>query len=160
MRTFKEFILDAIENTVIFEMAKSRSDLKRDIDGIAEPLFQHWCLVRYCALYDFGNKTKEHWIKEVRSYILKTRSVRTKGFDKTRLLREWYITKLELNNKQQMLDEWFDYKFDEENIIISDEEKDRIIDDWTKQVDKLCDAMGGKLDYKEYIEDYLLYVER
>ena len=160
MRTFKEFILDAIENTVIFEMAKSRSDLKRDIDGIAEPLFQHWCLVRYCALYDFGNKTKEHWIKEVRSYILKTRSVRTKGFDKTRLLREWYITKLELSDRQQMLDEWFDDKFEEENIIISDEEKNRIIDDWTKQVDKLCDAMGGKIDYKEYIEDYLLYVER
>ena len=88
MRTFKEFILDAIENTVIFEMTKSRSDLKRDIDCIAEPLFQHWCLVRYCVLYDFGNKTKEHWIKEVRSYILKTRSARTKGFDKTRLLRE------------------------------------------------------------------------
>ena len=160
MRTFKEFILDAIENTVIFEMAKSRSDLKRDIDGIAEPLFQHWCLVRYCALYDFGNKTKEHWIKEVRSYILKTRSARTKGFDKTRLLREWYITKLELNNKQQLLSYWFDDKFDEENITISDEEKDKIIGDWTKQVDKLCDAMGGKLDYKEYIEDYLLYVER
>ena len=160
MRTFKEFILDAIENTVIFEMTKSRSDLKRDIDGIAEPLFQHWCLVRYCALDDFGNKTKEHWIKEVRSYILKTRSVRTKGFDKTRLLREWYITKLELNNKQQLLSYWFDDKFDEENITISDEEKDKIIDDWTKQVDKLCDAMGGKLDYKEYIEDYLLYVER
>ena len=150
MRTFKEFILDAIENTVIFEMAKSRSDLKRDIDGIAEPLFQHWCLVRYCALYDFGNKTKEHWIKEVRLYILKTRSVRTKGFDKTRLLREWYITKLELSDRQQMLDEWFDDKFEEENITISDEEKDKIIDDWTKQVDKLCDAMGGKLDYKEY----------
>ena len=160
MRTFKEFILDAIENTAIFEMAKSRSDLKRDIDGIAESLFQHWCLVRYCALYDFGNKTKEHWIKEVRLYILKTRSVRTKGFDKTRLLREWYITKLELSDRQQMLDEWFDDKFEEENIIISDEEKDRIIDDWTKQVDKLCDAMSGKLDYKEYIEDYLLYVER
>lgn len=160
MRTFKEFILDSIENTVIFEMTKSRSDLKRDIDGIAEPLFQHWCLVRYCALYDFGNKTKEHWIKEVRLYILKTRSVRTKGFDKTRLLREWYITKLELSDRQQMLDEWFDDKFEEENIIISDEEKDKIIDDWTKQVDKLCDAMGGKLDYKEYIEDYLLYVER
>ena len=160
MRTFKEFILDAIEHTAIFEMAKSRSDLKRDIDGIAEPLFQHWCLVRYCALYDFGNKTKEHWIKEVRLYILKTRSVRTKGFDKTRLLREWYITKLELSDRQQMLDEWFDDKFEEENIIISDEEKNRIIDDWTKQVDKLCDAMSGKLDYKEYIEDYLLYVER
>lgn len=160
MRTFKELILDAIENTYIFEMAKSRSDLKRYIDDIAEPLFQHWCLVRYCALYDFGNKTKEHWIKEVRSYILKTRSVRTKGFDKTRLLREWYITKLELSDRQQMLDEWFDDKFEEENIIISDEEKDRIIDDWTKQVDKLCDAMGGKLDYKEYIEDYLLYIEK
>ena len=160
MRTFKEFILDAIENTYIFEMAKSRSDLKMYIDDIAEPLFQHWCLVRYCALYDFGNKTKEHWIKEVRLYILKTRSVRTKGFDKTRLLREWYITKLELSDRQQMLDEWFDDKFEEENIIISDEEKDRIIDDWTKQVDKLCDAMGGKLDYKEYIEDYLLYIER
>ena len=159
MRTFKEFILDAIENTVIFEMAKSRSDLKRDIDGIAEPLFQHWCLVRYCALYDFGNKTKEHWIKEVRSYILKTRSVRTKGFDKTRLLREWYITKLELSDRQQMLDEWFDDKFEEENIIISDEEKNRIIDDWTKQVDKLCDAMSGKLDYKEYIEDLCYHPE-
>ena len=60
MRTFKEFILDSIENTVIFEMAKSRSDLKRDIDDIAEPLFQHWCLVRYCALYDFVNKKSDN----------------------------------------------------------------------------------------------------
>ena len=125
MRTFKEFILDTIENTTLFEMAKSRSDLKRDIDNIAGTMFQHWCLVRYCVLYDFGNKTKEHWIKEVRSYILilKTRSVRTWGFDKTRLLREWYITKLELNNKQQLLSYWFDAKFEEENIIISDAEK-------------------------------------
>ena len=160
MRTLKEFILDTIENTAIFEMAKSRSDLKRNIDGLAETLFQHWCLVRYCTLYDFGNETKEHWLKEVKLYILKTRSVRTTGFDKTRLLKEWYITKLELNDRQQMLDDWFDYKFEEENIKVSDEEKDKIIDDWTKQVDKLCEAMSGKLDYKEYIEDYLLYVER
>ena len=160
MRTLKEFILDTIENMSIFEMAKSRSDLKRDIDGLAETLFQHWCLVRYCTLYDLGNETKEHWLKEVRSYILKTRSVRTTGFDKTRLLKEWYITKLELNDRQQLLDDWFDEKFLEENIEVSDEEKDKIIDDWTKQVNKLCEAMGGKLDYKEYIEDYLLYVER
>ena len=108
MRTLKEFILDTIENTAIFEMAKSRSDLKRNIDGLAETLFQHWCLVRYCTLYDFGNETKEHWLKEVKLYILKTRSVRTTGFDKTRLLKEWYITKLELNDRQQMLDDWFD----------------------------------------------------
>ena len=160
MRTLKEFILDTIENTAIFEMAKSRSDLKRDIDGLAETLFQHWCLVRYCTLYDFGNETKEHWLKEVKLYILKIRSVRTKGFDKTRLLKEWYITKLELTDRQQMLDDWFDDKFEEENIKVSDEEKNKIIDDWTKQVDKLCEAMGGNLDYKEYIEDYLLYVER
>lgn len=160
MRTLKEFILDTIENTAIFEMAKSRSDLKKNIDGIAETLFQHWCLVRYCSLYDFGNETKEHWLKEVKLYILKTRSVRTKGFDKTRLLKEWYITKLELTDRQQMLDDWFDDKFEEENIKVSDEEKNKIIDDWAKQVDKLCEAMGGNLDYKEYIEDYLLYVER
>lgn len=160
MRTLNEFILDIIENTAIFEMAKSRSDLKRDIDGLAETLFQHWCLVRYCSLYDFGNKTKEHWLKEVKLYILKIRSVRTKGFDKTRLLKEWYITKLELTDRQQMLDDWFDDKFLEENIKVSDDEKNKIIDDWTKQVNKLCEAMGGNLDYKEYIEDYLLYVER
>ena len=160
MVSLKEYLIRTLENTKLFEMAKKRSQLGDDIDNISITLFQHWCLVRYCALYDFGNKTKEHWIKEVRLYILKTRSVRTKGFDKTRLLREWYITKLELSDRQQMLDEWFDDKFEEENIIISDEEKDKIIDDWTKQVDKLCDAMGGKLDYKEYIEDYLLYVER
>lgn len=160
MRTLKEFILDTIENTVIFEMAKSRSDLKRDIDGLAETLFQHWCLVRYCTLYDFGNETKEHWLKEVKSYILKILSFRTTGFDKTRLAKECLITKLELNDKQQLLSYWFDDKFLEENIKVSDEEKDKIIDDWTKQVDKLCEAMGGNLDYKEYIEDYLLYVER
>ena len=59
-----------------------------------------------------------------------------------------------------MLDDWFDDKFEEENIKVSDDEKNKIIDDWTKQVDKLCDALGGNLDYKEYIEDYLLYVER
>ena len=160
MRTLKEFILDTIENTAIFEMAKSRSDLKKHIDGIAETLFQHWCLVRYCTLYDFGNETKEHWLKEVKLYILKILSFRTKGFDKTRLAKECLITKLELNDKQELLSYWFDDKFLEENIKVSDEEKDKIIDDWTKQVDKLCEAMGGNLDYKEYIEDYLLYVER
>ena len=168
MRTFKEFILDSIENTVIFEMTKSRSDLKRDIDGIAEPLFQHWCLVRYCVLYDCGNINKDHWCNEVKSYITKIHAVVTTGYDKLTLVREVIIKRLEFNEYEN-IEFLFDDKFNTENIEVSEEQKKRIINDWIVLIPKLISVMGftpqkdrNKTEYmlpNDYIEDYLLTVE-
>ena len=53
MISLKEYLIRTLENTKLFEMAKKRSQLGDDIDNISITLFQHWCLVRYCVLYDF-----------------------------------------------------------------------------------------------------------
>lgn len=89
MRTLTEHILDDIENMNIFEMTKNRSDLKRDLNGMIQPLFQHWCLIRYCALYDFWNINKDYWCCEVANYINHVQSVITKGYDKTKCIRRY-----------------------------------------------------------------------
>ena len=168
MTSLKEYLIRTLENTKLFEMAKKRSQLGDDIDNISITLFQHWCLVRYCVLYDFGNINKDHWCNEVKSYITKIHAVVTTGYDKTTLVREVIIKRLEFN-KYENIEFLFDDKFNTENIEVSEEQKKRIINDWIVLIPKLISVMGftpqkdrNKTEYmlpKDYIEDYLLTVE-
>ena len=98
MVSLKEYLIRTLENTKLFEMAKKRSQLGDDIDNISITLFQHWCLVRYCVLYDFGNINKDHWCGDVANYINHVQSVITKGYDKTKCIKEIFINQNEYNN--------------------------------------------------------------
>ena len=62
----KEYLLESLQSTYIFEMAYDRKHLKKMVDGLFAQIIENWCLVRYCTLYDPNNTTKNHWKKELR----------------------------------------------------------------------------------------------
>ena len=164
-----ELLIKYLSETALFEMVYKRKEMFWKIEGIGETLFQHWCLARYCVLYDFGNKNKNHWIHEVKNFIYSIQKLLPKGFDKTTLVRDVLIKTMELN-KVESLNYIFKHKFNDEHINVSDEEKEQIINDWISQLPILIKVMGSYLNkdinkptfisIDDYINDYLLYVER
>ena len=60
MLNIKEYILEKLQNTLVFEMAYSRKELKTIFDDILDQIIENWCLVKYCLLYDVQNKNKNN----------------------------------------------------------------------------------------------------
>ena len=48
----KNYILEAISNTHLFEMADSRQDYLADIRGLRFQILENWCLIKYCNMFD------------------------------------------------------------------------------------------------------------
>ena len=65
----KEYILEKLQNTLVFEMAYSRKELKTIFDGILDQIIENWCLVKYCSLYDPTNINKNHWANELTAHM-------------------------------------------------------------------------------------------
>ena len=63
MNTLKEFLLESIQKTYVFEMAVSRKELKDKVDSLIYQIIENWCLVKHCTLYDSLNRNKNHWKK-------------------------------------------------------------------------------------------------
>ena len=79
MKTLKEYILEAIQNTVIFEMAYERKELKKLVNGLIRQIIENWCLVRYCTLYDNSNINKSHWKRELETHMYNIFDTQIKG---------------------------------------------------------------------------------
>ena len=69
MLNIKEYILEKLQNTLVFEMAYSRKELKNSFDGILDQIIENWCLVKYCSLYDEQNINKNHWANELTAHM-------------------------------------------------------------------------------------------
>ena len=69
MLNIKEYILEKLQNTLVFEMAYSRKELKNSFDGILDQIIENWCLVKYCSLYDSNNINKSHWTNELTAHM-------------------------------------------------------------------------------------------
>ena len=65
----KEYILEKLQNTLVFEMTYSRKELKNSFDGILDQIIENWCLVKYCSLYDEQNINKNHWANELTAHM-------------------------------------------------------------------------------------------
>ena len=105
MNRLKEYLLEAIQQTNIFEMAESRKDLKRDIDGHIYQIIENWCLVKYCTLYDPDNRTKHHWQDELETHLIHIFEKRLKFGDaesKYKVIRDWVIDTLEINTARRI----------------------------------------------------------
>lgn len=75
-KKLKEIIKESIreileENKRLFlvEMAFSRNDYKEKIDSLFPQILENWCLVRYCSIVG-GIVTKNHWVNELRGYLV------------------------------------------------------------------------------------------
>ena len=101
----KEFLLESLQNTYIFEMAYDRKHLKKMVDGLFIQIIENWCLVKYCTLYDIHNTTKNHWKQELRVHCGKIYHSLLKGGNsqvKYNLISEIVLDKMELTTARKI----------------------------------------------------------
>lgn len=68
MRSLKEFLIEMLSKTQLFEMAYNRKDFIRTCDNFHKQIVENWCLVKYCNLYDKQNLNLNHWKYELYSH--------------------------------------------------------------------------------------------
>ena len=123
MFNIKEYILEKLQNTLVFEMAYSRKELKNSFDDILDQIIENWCLVKYCSLYDTNNINRNHWTNELTAhmYNILKRQLKNGGEDaKLQLLKsvtyeqKEYTTSVAIKSCIRL-------KFKKENIQIHNE---------------------------------------
>ena len=58
MKSIKEYILDVIQESYVFEMAYNRKEIKKRVEALINQIIENWCLIKYCSLYDKNNINK------------------------------------------------------------------------------------------------------
>ena len=156
MTTIKEYILEKLQNTLDFEMAYSRKELKNSFDGILDQIIENWCLVKYCSLYDINNINRNHWTNEltVRMYNILKRQLKNGNEDsKLQLLKsvaydqKEYTTATAIKNCIRL-------KFKKENIQITDE----LCSDCIEDLETILELIS-KRDTEENYENIDTYIE-
>ena len=152
----KEYILEKLQNTLVFEMAYSRKELKNSFDSILDQIIENWCLVEYCSLYDENNTNKNHWANELAAhmYNILKRQLKNGGEDsKLQLLKsvtygqKEYTTSVAIKNCIRL-------KFKKENIQIPIEVCSACIDDLETIL-----SLISKRDTEENYENIDTYIE-
>lgn len=83
MKSIKEYILDVIQESYIFEMAYDRKELKKRVEALTNQIIENWCLIKYCTLYDNENRNKNHWKQELRAHLYNIYEMKIKGGNAT-----------------------------------------------------------------------------
>ena len=156
MLNIKEYILEKFQNTLIFEMAYSRKELKNSFDSILDQIIEKWCLVKYCSLYDEQNLNKTHWANELTAHMYNILKRQLKNGDedaKLQLLKsvtyeqKEYTTSIAIKNCIRL-------KFKKENIQIPDIVCSACIDDLETIL-----SLISKRDTEENYENIDTYIE-
>ena len=69
MKKLTEYIVRAIENTYIVEMAYDRKKFKDLIDSLGDQIIENWFLIRYSRVSNTKNELINHWRKELIRHI-------------------------------------------------------------------------------------------
>ena len=156
MTTIKEYILEKLQNTLVFEMTYSRKELKNSFDSILDQIIENWCLVKYCSLYDTSNINRNHWTNELTThmYNILKRQLKNGGEDaKLQLLKsvaydqKEYTTAIAIKKCIRL-------KFKKENIQITDELCSACIEDLETILELI-----SKRDTEENYENIDTYIE-
>ena len=156
MTTIKEYILEKLQNTLVFEMSYSRKELKNSFDCILDQIIENWCLVKYCSLYDTSNINRNYWTNELTAhmYNILKRQLKNGGEDaKLQLLKsvaydqKEYTTAIAIKKCIRL-------KFKKENIQITDELCSACIEDLETILELI-----SKRDIEENYENIDTYIE-
>ena len=156
MTNIKEYILEKLQNTAIFEMAYSRKELKNSFDGILDQIIENWCLVKYCSLYDVQNINKNHWTNELTAYMYNILKRQLKNGDedaKLQLLKSVAYDQKEYTTAAA-IKKCIRFKFKKENIQITDELCSACIEDLETILELI-----SKRDTEENYENIDTYIE-
>ena len=121
MNTLKEFLLESLQKSFIFEMALSRKELKDKVDALIYQIIENWCLINHCKLFDKHNININHWKKELRGHMINIFNKSLKGGNyqtKFKLIEETIVDKLEITTAEK-ISRLIKAKFKDENFTVS-----------------------------------------
>lgn len=156
MSSLKEYILEVIQKTKIFEMAHDRAKVKDKIEGIADQLIHNWSLIAYCKLYDPYNWNFTHWKDELTNNLYSILKLNLKNGNesaKYRLIRQTLIDEVEIT-RYSYVKHTMHQKFKKEGFEVTDE----IIQMFIDEVPVLIDIMSKHNTDNNY-DKMLSYVE-
>ena len=152
----KEYILEKLQNTLVFEMTYSRKELKNSFDDILDQIIENWCLVKYCSLYNVQNINKNHWANELAAHMYNILKRQLKNGDedaKLQLLKSVTYDQKEYTTAAA-IKRCIRLEFKKENIQITNELCSACIED-LETILKLI----SKRDTEENYENIDTYIE-
>lgn len=130
MKSIKEYILNVIQESYIFEMAYDRKEIKKRVEALTNQIIENWCLIKYCSLYDKNNTNKYHWKQELKAHLYNIYEMKIKGGNaktKYNLISEIIYAKKEITTSSK-ISSIIRIKFRKENIIIHNDICDSCIE--------------------------------
>ena len=152
MKTITEFLVEKLSKTKIFEMAHSRENYLRNVEGLTHQIVHNWCLIKYCNMFDEENYNRLHWSKELIAHIENLRIMKLKGsLNKLRVTQQSFIENSELDDENTIID-ILEYKWFDEGL--SKESMKTVAKEFTKALKTLCELIATNKsfdDVKEYV---------
>ena len=151
IKDIKNYILEALSQTWIFEMAYSRQDYLRNISGLCYQIVENWCLIKYCNLYDEVNYNRLHWSNELIAHLENLRRCQLKsGLDKYKTTKFGFVENAELDNID-IVDDVLELKWDNEKL--PNDTKRIIAKEFIDALPKLFELISGKsvINIKNYV---------
>lgn len=154
MKNLNNYIVDSI----IYEMAVSKSDFINKVSNLTCQIIENWCLIKLCDLYPdksfFINRN--HWCTELKSYILNiiNTNIKTNNKHKYKYIQHELIDAYELNDKgnvSRLVRSKFNKEGLEKYINIIAEECSKSIYDICKilasdNINDIDDYIDGEID--------------
>ena len=154
--SFKEFIVEKLQKTNIFEMAYSRQKYMDILDGLKRQILENWILIRFCTLSG-RTENKEHWKDELDAHIINLYDMTLKVNNKKNASKEVLIDMAEYDNEDRIIKTIYG-KCKKEQIDIKDENIIQACKDWVKYgIHEIIDIISMNItnDNYDYIEEYI-----
>ena len=154
MKKVIEYIVRAIENTYIVEMAYDRKKFKDLINSLGDQIIENWFLIRYSRISNTKNELINQSRKELIGHIdniCKT----TFKMDRRKAIEEVLKGWKELNhNNENNIINYIAIKFDAGRINIEDNNIiNEIVDDWLEYgLEDIIDILSDKTKYIDIVE--------
>lgn len=155
MKSIKEYILDVIQESYIFEMAYDRKEIKKRVEGLVNQIIENWCLIKYCSLYDNNNTNKYHWKQELKAHLYDIYEMKIKGGNaktKYNLISEIIYDKKEITTSSK-ISSIIRIKFRKENIVIDNDICDLCIENLNNIIELISNNEND--DNTDKIYDYV-----
>lgn len=142
MMDLKNYILEAISNTYLFEMADSRQDYLADIRGLRFQILENWCLIKYCNMFDKENYNRLHWSKELIAHLDHLwRISLKKGLNKLNITEYGFYEKAEFDDIDIVIDA-LKGKWDDENL--PDDKMFVVANEFIQALPRICKMISDK----------------
>lgn len=155
MKSIKEYMLNVIQESYIFEMAYNRKEIKKRVEALTNQIIENWCLIKYCSLYDKTNTNKYHWKQELKAHLYNIYEMKIKGGNaktKYNLISEIIYDKKEITTSSK-ISSIIRIKFRNENIIIHNDICDLCIDNLNYIIELISNNEND--DNTDKIYDYV-----